>query len=140
MLGKLKGEIFMFCTNCGTEIKDNTLQFCTNCGHPLETSAAEETGLKKDQKGKTSMVEASVSRDVSAENGPTRKSSKGKKLLITLTVVLVIALFASYKWLENHYHPMKELIAMDEAIKENKQDTFLSYLSMDDSVAVDEKA
>jgi len=150
----------MLCTSCGTEIKDKTLQFCTNCGATLEKEAATQDGSTQSTSASTASQPinedeslASVVQQTEAVQGEEKedigvrqtvaknpKKSKRNKILLSILVILLLALFGTYKWFENYYDPMKELIAMDEAIKGNKQASFLGYIATDDDVYMDEKA
>lgn len=150
----------MFCTNCGTEIKDKTLQFCINCGASLEKEAtrpeeptqltsASATSLPTNEDEsiesvvqQTAPVQGEEKEDIGVKQTVAKDPGKSKrnKIFLSILAIFLLALFGTYKWFENYYNPMNELIAMDKAIKSNQQASFLAYITTDDDVYMDEKA
>lgn len=69
-----------------------------------------------------------------------KKSSLWRNVVIGLIIVLIVVLFGLHKWLENHFDPMKDLIAMDEAVAKKDLDGYMKYIHFDEDVLLDEES
>src|SRR5699024_12136333 len=113
-------KFVMFCTNCGTEIKDKTLQFCTNCGASLEKEEATQEELAQSVVSATPIstnedesiesvvqqtepVQGEEREDIGVRQTVAKNPGKSKrnKILLSILAVLLLALFGTYKWFEN---------------------------------------
>lgn len=154
-----------FCVECGQSKETESEQPLDSDG-----STVRDRETVVDQNEKTTMTLASGTQDqtdaTAQENGetqteetaettsgarhpdaaqqqpqPAKKSmNKWKKSLILTGLLLVALAFGAYKYLEQHFDPLKDLVKMDEAILNDDVDGFMDFVRLDKAVASDKDA
>lgn len=164
---KKGGLSLRYCTECGQELSEDA-QFCVNCGTPItmpeEDSSKEDSDTRSDETTSSQSTVTSENETVeksaeatkeketlhknkqqSTQAQPVNEVKKKEKspltkVLVGIIIFIVIALFGVHKWLENHFDPMNDLIAMDEAVTNKDMETFLSYIQFEDGALLDRES
>ena len=130
----------MKCLNCGKELSPNA-KFCAECGTMTENALRAEAAPVENPQEQPTYQPAPVSENVFAEK-PAKKSASGKKIVICIVAILVVAalviggIFLA-KWLS----PKGAVDAgMDESVEEYQQAAeFLFGADLSDEVTNLEK-
>lgn len=120
----------VFCTECGQSLKEKQAQttFCTNCGEKIIGSSTYCVNCG---------VAQSKDEKVPSVVKPKKAMSKGKKVLIGVSVLTALLIFGAYKYLENYYNPLNQLVKMDEAIINDDVEGFMNYIDVKDEGVFD---
>ena len=111
-----------FCKNCGHELRDN-VKICTNCG----TAVVSAANVKKEEP-------SYVTPETSGQTPREPMDSKKKKkiiILVSIIAVIIIALFVTYKVLENMASPDAALDNISEAVTNEDAEAFQNAVSTD---------
>ena len=111
-----------FCKNCGHELRDEA-KVCTNCGASVTAATADN---KKEPAYVTPETASEAPRDP-------MDPKKKKKLIVIFSIAaaLIIALFISYKVLENMASPDAALDNISTAVADQDAAAFQSAVSTD---------
>src|SRR5699024_8322792 len=71
---------------------------------------------------------------------PKKRMATWKKVLLSVGVAFIILLFGAYKFAENHFDPMKDLVKMDEAVLNNDVDGFMKFIKVDKEIPFDKES
>lgn len=74
----------------------------------------------------------------SSQRLETQSSNRKRNILFGIVAFIIVVLFGVHKGLESYFDPMKDLIAMDEAITAKDEQKFLSYIEFDKDALLDE--
>lgn len=108
-----------FCKECGAKLKSND-RFCTECGKEISQKAESNAATRASK--------------------PRQPMKKRTKVALLSLGILCIAFFITYKLLDSHYSPIKQLQAMDEAISANQTDAFLDQIQFEEDALLDEES
>lgn len=127
-----------FCQECGHEISQQAT-FCTNCGtkvHPPQSTntqeeqkpTTEQAPVQQQIVPPTEPIQSDTQTGPVVEEAPLQQAkkpmSKGKKIILSIIALLVVALIGTHLFLSNHFDPMKKIEAMDEAYTQKDQEAF----------------
>lgn len=129
------------CLHCGEDLKEDNA-FCPECGKSRdETVAVPVTSTSKDGEDlNSSNVEPIPTQEAPTSPEPKKKMAMWKKILLITSIVLIVLAIGAYKFAENHFDPLKDLVKMDEAIVSDDIDGFMSFIDVDKKVPFDKEA
>lgn len=149
-----------FCVNCGEEIieqedtndksSEKVSPLVSEKVPPLPTTTIAETE-RQDESPEVVANERSLHKDTDQQSAQTsdyrtsttevtKKKSPLMKILVGVIIMIVIGLFGVHKWLERHYDPINDLLAMDEAVTNKDMEAFLSYIHFEDGAMLDKES
>ncbi|MFC3039773.1 hypothetical protein ACFOGI_05875 [Virgibacillus xinjiangensis] len=121
-----------YCTECGSAMSPE-LGYCTECG--AKKGADEKVdGTPGARQGRESR---SVNRQP-PERPPRKPMTKKQKLLLGAAALLLLLLFGTHQFLQHYVDPVKDLQAMDEAVRSSNVEEFLRYIDFEDGTLLDE--
>src|SRR5690625_1799997 len=145
-----------FCVQCGTELKENS-KFCTACGLSVEQPKSQRSNsVKKKEHEKQHVVDPVGENNEIAEHqkeekkimpeqsGATEKSVKepmkqSTKIILISAVSIIVLLFGMHKWLEKHFDPMNDLVALEEAILSGDVQQFYKLIDIYEDAILDKE-
>src|SRR5690625_4066589 len=151
-----------FCTNCGNQLKAEE-KFCTSCGNPIQAKGNQETSStevdnhthneqaeqlqkdsnigKKEETVGTQQKQIQQAVETQQVSLPEKKPmSKRNKILIGTVAAFIVLLFGVHKYLESHFDPMKQVVAMENALSEKKMDEFFNLIELEEDALIDKES
>lgn len=132
-----------FCQECGHELA-NDAAFCTNCGNKMDTP-----DYSQQEQPTTTPVQPPIQQQVvppvqqtheNRQQEPTEvpqqptpvkePMGKGKKVLLSLIAVIVVALVGTHLFLSHHYDPAKKIEAMNDAYNNSDANAFYALFEV----------
>lgn len=135
-----------YCVQCGEKLSKDE-KFCTSCGTEVvqakekqhEEKQEEQFGTKDHSKVQTT-EQKKTAKSTRQSHKETSKTSRKRKFLLWFVLVLALLLFGVHKGLQHYFDPMRDLMAIDQAIMEKDLDTFYDYVRLDEEAIFDEES
>src|SRR5690625_707459 len=127
-----------------TERRDKTQQEQHNKeGHQQLMPAQQREQASEVKQGQTATVhQGQQTTEVQQPVSPPAKKSMSKrnKILLGTVAAIIILLFGVHKYLESHFDPMKQVVAMENALSEKKMGEFFNLIELEEDALIDKES